>query len=69
MVKEDVNKKMSFSELLEKNPNIAGVLMEKGMHCVGCPMSMRESLEEGALAHGLNPDELVKEIKDKLKKG
>lgn len=63
---KEINKKMSFGELLEKNPDVAGVLMEKGMHCVGCPMSMMESLEEGALAHGLDADELVKEIKKKI---
>ncbi len=65
-MKKKINKKMSFAEIFEKDRELAVVLMEKGMHCVGCPMAMQESLEDGALAHGLNPDELVKELNKKL---
>jgi len=63
-----INKKMSFKEILETEPELAMTLMESGMHCVGCPMSQMESLEDGALMHGLNPDELVKELNEKLEK-
>lgn len=62
-----INKKMSFAEILEKEPEAAEIFMEKGMHCIGCPMAMQESLEDGAAAHGLNADEIVKEINSKLK--
>lgn len=58
----EINKKMSFAEILSKNPEAAGVLMEKGMHCCGCPMAMQETLEQGACAHGLDADELIDEI-------
>ena len=34
-----INKKMSFSEIIEKHPETAEFLMEKGMHCIGCPMA------------------------------
>ena len=44
----------------------APVLMEVGMHCLGCPASQGESLEEAAMVHGLNADELVSEINDYL---
>ena len=66
--KQEITKSMNFSEIIEKNPDAIGILLEKGMHCIGCPMSMQESLAEGAIAHGLNPDELVKEINKSLKK-
>ena len=36
--------------------------MERGMHCIGCPMSAGETLEEGAYAHGIDPDLLISEI-------
>ena len=62
-----INKKMSFAEILQKHPDAAGILMEKGMHCMGCPMSQMESLEDGARAHGLDVDELVKELNGKIK--
>ena len=58
---------MSFAEILSKKPEAAGVLMEKGMHCCGCPMSQMETLEQGACAHGLDADEIVKELnKEKI---
>lgn len=66
--KKEITKKMSFNEIMEKEPEAANILMEKGMHCCGCPMAMQESLEQGALAHGLNADEIVKEINEKLEK-
>lgn len=65
---EKINKKMSFSEIMQKAPESAGVLMEKGMYCCGCPMAMQESLEDGALAHGLDADKIVKELNKPKKK-
>lgn len=67
---ENLNKKMTFSELLGKHPESVEVLLESGMHCIGCPMSMQETIERGAMAHGINPDELIKKIKlNKVKNG
>lgn len=66
--KEKINKKMSFSEILQKSPESMDVLMEKGMHCCGCPMAMQETLEDGALAHGLDADNIVKELNKPKKK-
>jgi len=65
--KNEINKKMSFAEILEKKPEAAAILMEKGMHCCGCPMAMQETLEQGACAHGLDADEIVKELSKKKK--
>jgi hydroxylamine reductase len=66
-MEQKITKKMTFAEVLEKHPEVAGVLMEKGMHCIGCPMSQMESLEDGIKAHGLNVDEIVKELNKKIK--
>ncbi len=57
-----VTKDMTFAEILNSNPKAANILMKKGMHCIVCGMAMHETLEQGALMHGLNPDKLVKEI-------
>jgi len=64
---QGINKKMSFAEILEKKPEAASILMGKGMHCCGCPMAMQETLEQGACAHGLDADEIVKELNSKRK--
>ena len=57
-----ITKKMTFAEILDKYPKAEDFLLEKGMHCIGCPMSQMESLEDGCKAHGINPDEVVKEL-------
>ena len=66
MVKK-INKKMNFNEIMQNFPEATEVLLGKGMHCIGCPMAMQETLEEGALAHGLDVEVLVKELNESLK--
>ena len=51
-----ITKDMLIGEILQLNPNMAGVLMAGGMHCVGCPSSQGESLEEAAYVHGIDAD-------------
>lgn len=63
-----INKKMKFSELMERYPEISEMLIKRGMHCLACPVSNDETIEEGALAHGINPDNLIKEIKMEIEK-
>ena len=61
-----ITKKMSFAEIMEKHPEVIEILMNKGMHCIGCQMAQMESLEDGAKAHGLDADEIVKELNEKI---
>lgn len=61
-----VTKQMLIGELLQLDPNIAGVLMRAGMHCIGCPSSQMESLEEAAMVHGMDVDVLLEQINDFL---
>ena len=58
-----VNKDMLIGEILQLDPNMAGVLMASGMHCVGCPSSQAESLEEASMVHGLPVDLVVARLK------
>lgn len=57
-----ITKEMTMGELLSIDRGVAIVLMEVGMHCIGCPSSIGESLEEAAMVHGINPDELLVNI-------
>ena len=57
-----ITKDMTIGEILNINANMAGVLMAGGMHCVGCPSSQAETLEEAAMVHGMDVDALMKEI-------
>lgn len=64
----EIDKNMTFAELMEKYPKAAGELFQSGMNCVGCEAAAFETIEQGALAHGMNPDELVKKLNKSLKK-
>ena len=57
-----LTQEMTIGEILRTNPDVAPVLMEAGMHCLGCPSAQGESLEEAAEVHGIDIDVLMKEI-------
>ena len=57
---------MLIAELVHMEELIPQILMRAGMHCLGCPSSQMESLEEAAMVHGLDADVLVAQINDFL---
>ncbi len=57
-----VTKETVMGDMLAHDMGVAVVLMEAGMHCVGCPSSIGESLEEACFVHGLDVNELVEKI-------
>ena len=61
-----ITKQTTMGDMLEYDMGIAYVLMESGMHCVGCPSSIGESLEEACMVHGLNADEAMASIQQYL---
>lgn len=63
-----VNKEMIIADMLQIDPGIAPILMASGMHCIGCPSAQGESLEEAAMVHGLDADELVSTVNNYLAK-
>ena len=67
-MKGEINKNMTFAEVMRQSPESAEVFFENGMHCMGCAMGVAETVEQGALAHGVNPDKLVDDINKKIEK-
>lgn len=60
-----ITKKMTIGEIISKVPKAADILTKHGFGCVTCPVASRETLEQGAKAHGMSGkevDKLVKEI-------
>ena len=55
----EFTKDMTIGEMLRMNPEVAPGLMSAGMHCVGCPSAQGETLEEAAMVHGMDIDELL----------
>ncbi len=60
----EITKETRIGEMLESDMGIAYVLMQCGMHCVGCPSSIGESLEEACAVHGLDADAVLERIKE-----
>ena len=60
----NITKEMTMGELLSIDRGVAVVLMKAGMHCIGCPSSIGESLEEACMVHGIEVDELLKNINE-----
>lgn len=58
----EIKKDMTIGELLEKAPEKADILLEAGMHCLGCPASQGETLEEACAVHGIDIDEMIKQL-------
>ena len=54
-----IDKSMLIGELIQMDELVAPMLMRAGMHCLGCPASQGESLEEACMVHGIDSDELV----------
>ncbi|MDD7517415.1 DUF1858 domain-containing protein [Ruminococcus flavefaciens] len=61
-----VTKETKIGELLQLDKDVSPILFSIGMHCLGCPASQGESIEEAAMVHGVDADELVNAINQKL---
>ena len=64
--KMEITKETTMGQMLEYDMGIAYVLMQCGMHCVGCPSSIGESLEDACAVHGLDPDQVLGAINEYL---
>lgn len=62
-----ISKNTKIGELMQIFPEAAPILMEIGMHCLGCPASQMETLEEAAMVHGIDGDLLVEKINAAMK--
>ena len=62
-----VTKDMIIADILAVDPGNAAILMAAGMHCIGCPSSQMETIEQAAMVHGLEPQALVDQINTFLK--
>ncbi len=59
-----ITKDMTIAEVLVMDRDTVPIFMQFGMHCLGCPASSGESIEEASAVHGINADELVEALND-----
>ena len=62
----EITKDMSIGQVLNIHRGTARILLEFGMHCLGCPASQMESLADACAVHGANVDELVHQLNEFL---
>ena len=56
------NKDTRIGELLEVAPEKAEILLNVGMHCIGCPASQMETLEEACDVHGIDVEDVLEKL-------
>lgn len=61
-----ITKDMIIADIIQIDSNLIPVLMNAGMHCIGCPSAQGESLEEAAMVHGIDADQLVDVLNEYL---
>jgi hybrid cluster-associated redox disulfide protein len=66
--KNKITKDMTFREVVITYPGSAEFLFKRGFHCIGCPMASMESIEDGAIAHGEDPEKLINDLNKFLEK-
>ena len=60
-----ITKDMTIGEIIRIDQGVIPIMMEAGMHCIGCPSAQGETLEEAAMVHGMDIDALMKAINEK----
>ena len=61
-----ITKDMTIQEVVEKNPETIRVFLEHGLHCIGCSVARFENIEQGALAHGIDVDALIRDLNSRV---
>ncbi len=62
--KDRISLNTMLGEIASNYPKAAGILMQHGLHCIGCGVSAFETLEQGAKAHGMDDAEIKKMLKE-----
>ncbi len=57
-----IEKNTKIGEIVEKAPEKVEILLDAGMHCLGCPASQAETLEEACMVHGIEVEELLEKL-------
>ena len=60
----EIKKDTIIGDILDVAPQTAPIFLSIGMHCLGCPASRGETVEQACMVHGVDPDELCAELND-----
>lgn len=51
-----------IGDIVDFDEDTAEIFLESGMHCIDCPVSRMETVEEACMVHGVDPDELIEKL-------
>jgi hybrid cluster-associated redox disulfide protein len=63
-----ITKDMSIGDIVDQYPETVSVFISHGLGCIGCAIAQFETLEEGAMAHGIDVEALLKDLNKSLEK-
>lgn len=63
-----ITKDMTIQQIVVEHPEVVDVFFKYGMHCLGCAAARFENLEQGAMAHGIDVDAMIKDMNKALEK-
>lgn len=61
---DTITKDMAIAEVIQKHPDLIPIFLQHGLGCLGCAMASFETIEQGALAHGMDVEALMKDLND-----
>ena len=64
---QEVTADMLIGDVLKEDVTIAPIMMASGMHCIGCPASQGESIQQACEVHGVDVQDLIEKINEFLK--
>ena len=62
MAEMAITKEMPIGDVVKSHPETVPVFMQHGLHCIGCAVAAFESIEEGAVAHGIDIEALIQDL-------
>lgn len=65
---EEITKDSNIEEIIKKYPKLTETFFEQGMHCIGCYATLYETIEQGAIGHGIDSEFMVKQLNEDLKR-
>ena len=63
----EITKNSIIGDVLDQHPETAGLFLSIGMHCLGCPASRGETIEEACYVHGADADALIEALNAAVK--
>lgn len=64
-----ITKDTIIGEILDMDQTTAPFFLEMGMHCLGCPSSRGETVEQACMVHGVDPDDLLAKVNEMIAAG